>query len=93
MIRLGEKQILYIVKQVEFGVYLAPGQENQEEKVLLPAKQVPQGSRVGDSIEVFVYRDSRDRMIATFREPKLVMGQVAELRVAQMGKIGAFLDW
>lgn len=93
MIRLGEKQELYIVKQVEFGVYLAAGWENQEEKVLLPAKQVPRESKVGDSIEVFVYRDSRDRMIATVREPKLVMGQVAELRVAQVGKIGAFLDW
>ncbi len=93
MIRLGEKQKLYIVKQVEFGVYLASEQGNQEEKVLLPAKQVPRGSKLGDTIEAFVYRDSRDRMIATVREPKLVMGQVAELKVAQVGKIGAFLDW
>lgn len=93
MIRLGEKQVLYIVKQVDFGVYLAPRQDDQEEKVLLPLKQVPPGSRVGDSVEVFVYRDSRDRMIATVRDPKLQMGQVAELTVVQMGKIGAFLDW
>ena len=93
MIRLGETQLLYIVKQVEFGVYLAPEQDNQEEKVLLPAKQVPQSSGIGDSVEVFVYRDSRDRMIATVREPKLKMGQVAELTVVQVGKIGAFLDW
>lgn len=93
MIRLGEKQVLYIVKQVEFGVYLAAGQGNQEEKVLLPAKQVPPDSSLGDSLEVFVYRDSRDRMIATVREPKLCMGQVAELKVAEMGKFGAFLDW
>lgn len=93
MIRLGEKQILYIVKQVDFGVYLSPRQDSQEEKVLLPAKQVPSDSRMGDSVEVFVYRDSSDRMIATVREPKLQMGQVAELKVAQVGKIGAFLDW
>lgn len=93
MIRLGEKQVLYIVKQVEFGVYLASEQDEQEEKVLLPAKQVPAGSRIGDSMEVFVYRDSKDRMIATVKEPKLMMGQVAELTVAQTGKIGAFLDW
>lgn len=93
MIRLGETQLLYIVKQVEFGVYLSPVQDSQEEKVLLPAKQVPQGSRIGDAVEAFVYRDSRDRMIATVREPKLKMGQVAELTVVQVGKIGAFLDW
>ena len=93
MIRLGERQLLYIVKQVDFGVYLAPEQDSQEERVLLPAKQVPQGSGIGDPVEVFVYRDSRDRMIATVREPKLSMGQVAELTVVQVGKIGAFLDW
>ena len=93
MIRLGEKQVLYIVKQVEFGVYLAEKQEEQKDKVLLPSKQVPAGSRIGDSVEVFVYRDSKDRMIATVREPKLMMGQVAELTGAQIGKIGAFLDW
>lgn len=93
MIRLGEKQVLYIVKKVDFGVYLAPRQEDQEEKVLLPSKQAPPDSRIGDPVEVFVYRDSEDRMIATVREPKLQMGQVAELTVAQVGKIGAFLDW
>lgn len=93
MIRLGEKQILYIVKQVDFGVYLSPRQDSQEEKVLLPAKQAPSDSQMGDPVEVFVYRDSSDRMIATVREPKLQMGQVAELKVAQVGKIGAFLDW
>ena len=93
MIRLGEKQELEIVKKVEFGVYLADPSEDWEERILLPAKQVPEGSAVGDKVDVFVYRDSRDRMIATVREPKLMMGQVAELTVAQMGKIGAFLDW
>ncbi len=93
MIRLGERQELEIVKKVEFGVYLADPSEGWEERILLPAKQVPEGSAVGDKVDVFVYRDSRDRMIATVREPKLMMGQVAELTVAQMGKIGAFLDW
>lgn len=93
MIRLGEKQVLYIVKRVEFGVYLASDKSEQRRKVLLPAKQVPGGSVLGDSLEVFVYRDSEDRLIATVKEPKLVMGQVAELTVVQTGKIGAFLDW
>lgn len=93
MIRLGEKQKLIIVKKVEFGVYLAVSEESADERVLLPAKQVPEGAEPGDVLEVFIYRDSQDRLIATVREPKLQMGQVAELTVAQMGKIGAFLDW
>lgn len=93
MIRLGEKQQLVIVKKVDFGVYVAPSGEQKEEKVLLPAKQVPEGSEIGDDIEVFIYRDSDDRIIATTNTPKLMMGQVAELAVAQVGKFGAFLDW
>lgn len=93
MIRLGEKQVLTIVKKVEFGVYLAPDQAHADDRVLLPIKQVPEGCDVGDSIEVFVYRDSKDRLIATTNTPKLMMGQVAMLKVAQTGKIGAFLDW
>lgn len=99
MIRLGETQSLVIVKKVEFGVYLAPLAAakdealKQEYKVLLPGKYVPEGKGIGDEIEVFVYRDSKDRMIATTLEPKLKMGEVAKLRVAQVGKFGAFLDW
>ncbi len=93
MIRLGEKQQLIIVKKVDFGVYLAVSKEHQEDRVLLPAKQVPADAEVGDMVEVFIYRDSSDRMIATTNTPKLMMGQVAELTVAQVGKFGAFLDW
>jgi hypothetical protein len=93
MIRLGEKQELVIVKEVEFGVYLAVSFETAAEHVLLPVKQVPEGSKVGDKLTVFIYRDSKDRLIATTREPKLRMGEVAELTVVQLGKIGAFLDW
>ncbi len=93
MIRLGEEQSLIIVKKVEFGVYLAESQDTAEERILLPAKQVPEGTQIGDSIEVFIYRDSSDRRIATTRTPKLSMGQVAELVVSQVGKVGAFLDW
>lgn len=93
MIKLGEKQILKIVKKVDFGVYLSPSAEEQEERVLLPARQAPEDKQIGDDIEVFIYRDSEDRLIATTAQPKLVMGQVAELTVAQTGKFGAFLDW
>ena len=92
MIRLGEIQKLQIVKKVDFGVYL--GVEGEpEEKVLLPKKQVPPEAETGDEMEVFVYRDSKDRLIATTTRPGLTLHQVARLRVAQVGKIGAFLDW
>lgn len=91
-LKLGEKQTLVIVKKVEFGVYLAT-MEAPDDKVLLPAKQVPAGAKVGDEVEVFLYRDSSDRLIATTRTPKLIMGQVALLTVVQIGKVGAFLDW
>ncbi len=92
MIRLGMIQTLKIVKKVEFGVYLGDGID-KEERILLPIKQVPQGAQIGDEIEVFVYRDSKDRPIATTNRPKLVLGEVARLRVVQVGRIGAFLDW
>ena len=92
MIRLGEKQVLKIVKKVEFGVYLADATDAQE-RVLLPAKQVPPGAETGSEIEVFVYKDSKDRIIATTNEPLLKMGEVARLRVAELSKFGAFLDW
>ena len=91
-LKLGEKQTLVIVKKVEFGVYLAT-KEAPEDKVLLPAKQVPARAKAGDEVEVFLYRDSSDRLIATTRTPKLIMGQVALLTVVQIGKVGAFLDW
>lgn len=93
MIKLGEWQELVIVKKVEFGVYLAPSPQEKEERILLPGRQVPEGSGPGDVLSVFVYRDSDDRMIATTHTPRLVMGEVAELEVVQVGKIGAFLDW
>ena len=87
--RLGEKQVLTVVKKVEFGVYLG----SDEERVLLPKKQVPAGVEVGDPIEVFLYKDSSDRMIATTNEPKLTVGGLAVLDVVDVGRVGAFLDW
>lgn len=94
MIRLGEIQQLTVVKKVEFGVYLAESAERgREERVLLPAKQVPEETQIGDELEIFAYKDSKDRLIATTRKPKLTLGEVGILTVAQVGKIGAFLDW
>lgn len=94
MIRLGEIQTLQIIKRVDFGVYLCDKEsDNKEERVLLPAKQVPGQAQVGDEVEVFIYRDSKDRLIATVNMPKLTLHHVARTRVAQVGKVGAFLDW
>ncbi len=90
--KLGEKQILTVVKIVDFGVYLAERQED-ESRVLLPASQVPEGTKLHDHLEVFLYKDSRDRPIATTREPGITVGRVALLRVAQVTSVGAFLDW
>ncbi len=92
MLRLGEKQILTVVKLVDFGVYLSDSQSSQD-RVLLPKKQVPEGCKLHDQIEVFLYKDSKDRLIATTNTPALTLGQFAVLKVSQTGKIGAFLDW
>ena len=89
MIELGKTQCLNVVKIVDFGIYLG----TEEDKVLLPKKQVPQDIEVGDALTVFVYRDSSDRLIATTKTPKLELGQIAKLKVSEVGKIGAFLDW
>lgn len=94
MIELGKKQTLTVMKAVEFGIYLAENKEaDAKNRVLLPAKQVPQGTKEGDRLEVFIYKDSQDRLISTTREPVITVGQTALLKVRQVTKIGAFLDW
>lgn len=92
MIKLGEKQELTVVRKVDFGVYLADG-DGAEEKVLLPIKQVPAGTDIGSRLEVFIYKDSADRLIATTHTPKIMLGDVRMLKVKDTGKIGAFMDW
>ncbi len=87
--KLGMKQVLTVVKKVDFGVYLG----SDTERVLLPKKQVPHDIETGDPIEVFLYKDSQDRMIATTNEPKVTLGKLAVLTVADTGRMGAFLDW
>ena len=92
MFELGKRQTLKMVKRVDFGAYLGE-QENAEDRVLLPVRQVPEDLEHGDAIEVFLYKDSKDRLIATTSRPLLQIGEVARLKVAETGKIGAFLDW
>jgi predicted RNA-binding protein (virulence factor B family) len=93
MLKLGEEQILKVVRKVDFGAYLAEGNSRDEERVLLPFKQVPEEAKVGDEIKVFLYKDSEDRLIATTSEPNLKFNEVKLLTVASVNKIGAFLDW
>ena len=94
MIELGKKQTLQVVKSVDFGIYLAEDMHaDTKHQVLLPAKQVPAGTSTGDSLEVFIYKDSRDRLIATTTDPLLTVGEAGLLKVKQVTKIGAFLDW
>lgn len=93
MIYLGEIQKLKVKKNTSFGVYLTEIEGKNKEEVLLPKKEVPKGTKVGDTIEVFVYRDSEDRLIATTRRPKITLGEVGLLKVKDVTKIGAFLDW
>ena len=91
MLEIGKHKKLIIVKKTDFGVYLSEGKSDSE-KVLLPRKQVPEGSELGDEIEVFLFRDSKDRLISTTRKPLITVGQVAFLECREVTKIGAFLD-
>lgn len=94
MLKLGHVQELKIIKKVEFGVYLAdPEADDPGEKVLLPIRQVPEGAGIGDRVTVFLYKDSKDRLISTTKLPLLKMGEVGVLKVAQITKMGAFLNW
>ena len=91
MIELGKRQLLEVVRTKDFGVYLGE-KSGDEAAVLLPKKQVPEGTKIGDKLEVFIYKDSEDRLIATTGTPKLQVGEVGVLKVKEVGRIGAFLD-
>ncbi|MBS6642661.1 MAG: S1 RNA-binding domain-containing protein [Clostridiaceae bacterium] len=91
MIELGRKQTLKVIRMKDFGVYLGETAES-EMSVLLPKKQVPEGTKIGDDLEVFIYKDSEDRLIATTGTPKIQVGETAVLEVKEISKIGAFLD-
>ena len=89
MMKLGEKQVLKVERFRDFGAYLSDG----ESTVLLPKKELPENLREGDEIEGFLYKDSSDRLIATTRQSALTLHQTALLKVREVSKIGAFLDW
>ena len=85
-IRIGERQTLTVLRSADFGIYLGP--EHSEESVLLPKKQVPEGTKPGDKLSVFIYRDSEDRVIATTRTPLVLVHQFAYLTVRSVARVG-----
>jgi len=89
MVKVGEYNVLSVQRLVEFGVYLNDGKEG----ILLPRRFVPKGAKAGDSVKVFVYHDSEDRLVATTQQPKAVVGDIAYLTVVSVTHQGAFMDW
>jgi predicted RNA-binding protein (virulence factor B family) len=88
-IRVGEYNTLKVKKELAFGLILEDGQEG----ILLPTRFVPKGARPGDSLEVFLYHDGEDRLIATTQHPKGKLGEIVKLRAVSVTPQGAFLDW
>lgn len=90
MVNVGRFNTLKIKKQVDFGVYLDDGEMGS---ILLPRRYVPENAQIGDSLNVFVYFDSEDCLIATTEKPRILCGQSALLSVKDVNKVGAFMDW
>ena len=99
MVEMGKVNRLTVVKEVDFGLYLDGGPVDEEQpdgrknEILLPVRYVPKGCAVGDDIDVFIYRDSEDRIIATTEKPYVMVGGFACLKVVSVSNVGAFLDW
>ncbi|PWK27086.1 hypothetical protein LV89_01900 [Arcicella aurantiaca] len=89
-LRLGQFNKLEVIKELDFGLYL-DGYDGEE--ILIPRVYVPEGTQIGQFLDVFVYRDSEDRLIATTLKPYAVVGEFAYLKVKDVSKLGVFLDW
>lgn len=87
---LGKINPLKVVKQVDFGLYLDGGSDGE---ILLPKRYVPEGVEIGDTLPVFIYNDSEDRIIATTEKPLALVGEFAFLEVVEVSGPGAFLEW
>jgi len=90
MVNIGQVNNLVVVKKVDFGVYL---DGNELGEILLPERYVPAGCKLRDEINVFIYLDSEDLLIATTQTPKAMVGECAYLKVIEVNAVGAFLDW
>ena len=93
MIEIGKWNTLKVIRSKDFGVYLGEEDSKTAETILLPRKQVPEDVKAGSEIEVFVYRDSEDRPIATTNKPLITLGDIKKLMVKNVTGIGAFMDW
>ena len=91
MLELGKMNRLVVVKRVDFGLYLDGGEVHGE--ILLPSRYVPEGAEIGDALDVFVYLDQDERLIATTERPLAQVGDFAYLEVAWVNNFGAFLAW
>lgn len=89
-IKLGDYNRMTVVKQVDFGIYLDGGDEGE---VLMPARYVPEGCKPGDELDVFVYLDNEERLVATTQTPLAKVGDFAFLKVSWVNEYGVFLDW
>ena len=90
MINVGQFNNVMVIKEVPFGVYLDGGSYGE---ILLPKKFVPQGTKINDTLDVFIYFDSEDKIIATTQRPRVKLGECACLKVIDVNRVGAFLDW
>ena len=90
MIEIGKNNVLRVLRHKSVGVFLG---DNEGNDVLLPNKYVPENIEVDDEIDVFIYKDSEDRIVATTLEPKIKLNEFACLQVKEVNKFGAFLDW
>ncbi|MBP1541495.1 MAG: GntR family transcriptional regulator [Prevotella sp.] len=90
MLRLGDYNTLKVVKRVDFGLYLDGGDEGE---ILLPTRYVPDGTKIGQELEVFLYLDQDERIIATTEHPLAKVGEFAWLECAWTNEYGAFLSW
>ncbi len=93
MIELGKYQTLEVVKKTDFGLYLSESGGDAKHTILLPLREVPEGTGLDDKLNVFIYKDSEDREIATTSKVPLTIGELAVLKVKDVSSIGAFLDW
>ena len=90
MAAIGLVNELEVIKEVDFGVYLDGAQHGE---ILMPKRYVPEACKIGDRVEVFIYLDSSDRLVATDERPLAMVGEFANLKVVSVTKVGAFLDW
>ena len=90
---IGAWNTLKVIRSKEHGIYLGDEDSKTADTVLLPRKQVPEGVKAGAMLNVFIYRDSQDRLIATTNKPYITMGEIKRLTVKSVTSIGAFMDW